>query len=221
MEPQIASKEANGWRTFGIVVITMFVTIVGGYWIFTQILFPSSFTPVHLSKDEQLNLDKKLRVIGITTEPVHANVGGTKPTLEPERYTEIGARREVHFSEREVNAVLAHNTDLADKFAIDLDNNLASAKLLLPLDPEMPFFGGKTLKATAGLEVSIGKGNPRVILVGISVWGVPIPNAWLGNMKNKNLLDEFGHSGGFWQSFQEGIESVEIGQGEVMVKLKK
>jgi len=33
---------------------------------------------------------------------------------------------------------LATNTDLAHKLAIDLSKNLASAKLLVPLDPDMP-----------------------------------------------------------------------------------
>ena len=54
---------------------------------------------------------------------------------------------------------MATNTDLARKLAIDLSENLASAKLLVPLDPDMPFFGGKTLKVSAGLELRFAEGR--------------------------------------------------------------
>ena len=205
-------KERNGWRTFGIVVITMIVTLAVGYFVVTRYLFPTEFKPVTLSEREQQRLDRKLNQIGIQTE--------RKGALEPEPYSEADARREVFFTEREINAMLAHNTDLANKLAIDLSGNLASAKLLIDLDPEMPFVGGKTLKVTAGLELRIDQQSPRAVLKGVSVWGVPLPNAWLGNMKNINLLTEFGEAGGFWQAIRDGVEEVEITEGKLRVKLK-
>ena len=117
--------------------------------------------------------------------------------------------------------MLANNTDLAKKLAIDLSDNLASAKLLIDLDPDFPILGGKTLKITAGLELRIDQHHPRAILKGVSVWGVPLPNDWLGNLKNIDLLKEFGDAGGFWQSVERGIEEIEITQGELRVKLKE
>ena len=117
--------------------------------------------------------------------------------------------------------MLAHNTDLANKLAIDLSDNLASAKLLVDLDPDMPVLGGKTLKVTAGIELHIGKGKPMAILKGVSVWGVPLPNAWLGNLKNIDLIKEFGNAGGFWQAVNDGVEELEITEGKLRVKLKK
>jgi len=81
-----------------------------------------------------------------------------------------------------LNALLAKNTDLSEKLAIDLSQDLASAKLLFPLDEEFPLLGGKTLKVTASLELAYRGERPVVALRGISLWGVPIPNAWLDNM---------------------------------------
>jgi hypothetical protein len=207
-----SEKQRNGWRTFGIVVITMAVTLTVGYFVVTRYLFPTEFTPVTLNEREQQRLDRKLNRIGVQTDRSGA--------LEPEPYSEADARREVFFTEREINAMLAHNTDLANKLAIDLSGNLASAKLLVDLDPEMPFFGGKTLKVTAGMEIRIDQHSPRAVLKGVSVWGVPLPNAWLGNMKNINLLTEFGEAGGFWQAIRDGVEEVEITEGKLRVKLK-
>ncbi len=141
--------------------------------------------------------------------------------MQPERYSEQDADRQIILSERELNALLAKNTNLAPRLAINLSRNLASAKLLIPLDEEMPLFGGKTLKVTAGLELAYQSNKPVVMLRGVSIWGVPIPNAWLGNMKNVDLVSEFGNQKGFWKAFADGIDEVEVSEGQLRVKLKE
>ncbi|MBI1424969.1 MAG: arginine N-succinyltransferase [Gammaproteobacteria bacterium] len=211
--PPPAKPAGNPWRTFGIIVITVAVTLGIAWWVVTAYLFPTAFTPVTLNQKEQQRLNQKLGRLGIT-------LAGETP-LAPEPYRETDASRDISFSEKELNALIAHNTDLASKLAIDLSDNLASAKLLVKLDPDMPFFGGKTLKVTAGLELHIKQGHPRAVLKGVSVWGVPLPNAWLGNMKNIDLIQEFGDAGGFWQAIKDGVEELEIKDGELHVILKK
>lgn len=209
------SPQGNAWRTFGIVVITIAITLGVGYWLMTVYLFSTSFTPVELSKNEQQRLDEKLELLGSNTR------SSQQKTLLPEAYSEISASREINFSEKELNALLANNTDLASKLVIDLSDNLASAKLLVDLDPDFPLLGGKTLKVTAGMEISLIKGKPSAILKGVSVWGVPLPNAWLGNMKNTDLNKEFGQSGGFWQALNDGVETIEVKEGKLRIKLKE
>lgn len=208
------ASKSNGWRTFGIVVITVAVTAAAGYWLVTSYLFPDKFTPVVLSKSEQKTLDEKLE-----------RISGSKPSstkrLEAKPYSEVGASRDIHFTEKELNALLANNTELANKLAIDLSDNLASALLLVDLDPEFPVLGGKTLKVTAGMELGLINGKPRAILKGVSVWGVPLPNAWLGNMKNIDLISEFGQAGGFWQAINEGVETIEVKDGQLRITLKE
>jgi hypothetical protein len=54
-----------------------------------------------------------------------------------------------------------------------------SARLLVPVDPDFPILGGETLKVRAGLELAYRLGKPVVVLKGISVMGVPLPNAWM------------------------------------------
>ena len=213
--PPAGAPQGNGWRTFGISVIAVVIVFSVGYWIATTYLFPQSFAPVVLNKQEQQRLDQKFaRLYG-------GRVQRTQIPLQPEAYTEDGASREIRFSEREINALLAKNTDLASKLAIDLSNKLASAKLLVHLDPDMPILGGNTLKVTAGMELSLGKDGARAILKGISVWGVPLPNAWLGNMKNVDLIKQFGKSGGFWQAINDGVEAVEVREGQLYIRLKE
>ena len=218
-EVQQEKHSSRGRRKLLIGLVIVVLVVAAGYWIFTRYLFPTSFTPVELSQQEQQQLDKKLNQLGIATQ--ESGTANKREPLTPEPYRERDADREIFFTEKELNALLAHNTDLANKLAIDLSDNLASAKLLIDLDPDLPVLGGKTLKVTAGMELRLGKGKPVAILKGISVWGVPLPNAWLGNLKNIDLIKEFGDAGGFWQAINQGVEEMEITEGKLRIKLKK
>jgi hypothetical protein len=216
--------------TLLVIAITA-ATSVLTIWLTARYLFPREFKPVTLNTREKKALDVKIdRLDPIrfarpsSREPATGrSKGDRRPavTLEPEPYSEKGARREVTFTERELNALLATNTDLSRKLAIDLSENLASAKLLVPLDPDMPFFGGKTLKVSAGLELRFAEGRPVVALRGISLWGVPIPNAWLGGIKNIDLVKQFGGQGGFWQAFAAGVEDIRVEEGRLTVRLRE
>ena len=208
-------QQPNGWRTFGIVVITIAVTLSVGYWAVTTWLFPTEFEPVVLNQEQQQTLDLKIELLG-------GNLQSSKQeALEPEAYSEASASREVEFSERELNALLAKNTELANKLAIDLSDNLVSAKLLVDVDPDFPVFGGKTIKVTGGMELRLVESRPSAVLKGISIWGVPLPNAWLDNMKNVDLVREFGNAGGFWQAINEGVEKIEVRDGRLLIQLKE
>lgn len=200
-----------------IVLVTITVTAGISYWVLSQYLFLKEFKPVQLKPGEERVLERKLRVIGVGVR----DAGPEAAPLEPVPYSEIGARREVSFSERELNAMLARNTDLARKLAVDLADDLVSARLLIPLDADFPMLGGKTLRVNAGVELAYQENRPIVVLKGVSVMGVPIPNAWLGNLKNVDLIQEFGADQGFWKSFAEGVEYVHVEEGRLLLKLKE
>ena len=51
--------------------------------------------------------------------------------------------------------------------------------------------------------------------------GVPIPNAWLGGIKNIDLVKEFGADKGFWKTFSDGVENIKIEEGRLKIKLKE
>ncbi len=214
-DPPPDRQQHNGWRTFGIIVITVTVTLVVGYWAVTTWLFPTEFKPVVLNQEQQQTLDRKIKLLGGSSQP------GEKEAIEPEAYSEVGASREIEFSERELNALLANNTELANKLAIDLSDNLVSAKLLVDVDPDFPVLGGKTIKVTGGMELRLVDSKPSAVLKGISVWGVPLPNAWIGNMKNVDLVQEFGEAGGFWQALNEGVRKIDVRDGKLLIQLKE
>ncbi|XOF33178.1 MAG: arginine N-succinyltransferase [Candidatus Electrothrix sp. YB6] len=228
-----------------IVAGTMLLTIVAMVVVIKIWLFPSPFTPVELSQKEEQQLEKKLdqldsvaapsrsvpyeqrRDDAVRQPPASGQQGDRQGdfddqgTLRPEAYSEEGATREITFSERELNALLANNTDLAQKMAIDLAQDLVSLRLLLPLDPDFPVMGGKTLRVRAGVELAYRDSRPVMILKGVSLMGVPLPNAWLGGLKNIDIMQEFGGQPGFWQSLGEGLDSIRVREGELYIRLKE
>ncbi|SEN33366.1 arginine N-succinyltransferase [Nitrosomonas marina] len=224
----------NWTQVLLIVFITILITIAGTYWVLKTYVFATAFTPVSLSAAEERALDDKLDKLGYARSTglssSYQQEYSYQPLedefhedgyLKPEPYSEAGATREVSFTERELNAMLAKNTELARKLAIDLDEGLVSAKLLVPFEEDFPVFGGKTLRVNAGVGMTYRNDKPVIVLSGISIMGVPIPNAWLGGLKNIDLVSEFGSDPGFWKSFSEGIEHIQVARGRIIIKFRE
>ena len=220
-------KRMGCFSVLGLMLITVLITVAVTVWVLNVYLFPKRFEPVELSVAEQQTLQQKLDVFegwGLKKDTLNkADSSGEEAsgTLQPIPYSEQGADRSLSLTERELNAILANNTDLAHKVAIDLSDDLVSARLRIPMDPDFPFVGGKTLKARAGMEIRFELQRPVVVLKGVSVMGVPVPNAWLGGIKNIDLVQQFGETEGFWKSFSGGIEYVKVVDGALEIQLKE
>ena len=214
-----SGRRFSGGQLALIVLGTMLLTVAATVWIVRSYVFPSQFEPVRLSERDQRVLNEKLTRLGWQPPPETADAGAE--ALTPEPYTERDADREIHLTEKELNGLLASNTDMARRVAIDLSDDLASAKLLLPVPEDFPVLAGRIVRVNAGLELAYAQGRPIVVLKGVSVMGVPLPNAWLGNMKNVDLVREFGADRGFWKAFADGVDYVEVRQGEVLIKLRQ
>jgi hypothetical protein len=219
-----------------IILLTVIISTAITLWVAKTYIFPAQFKPVVLSVQEEQQLSHKLSNFGFsqTSDPsINISSGKTvqknavtvqedlNAPLQPMAYTEKGASREILFTERELNSLIAKNTDLATKVAVDMANDLISARLRIPLDQDFPLFGGKVLRAAAGLELAYHNSQPIVILKGVKLMGVPIPNAWLGGLKNIDLVKEFGGDEGFWKLFADGVESIETLDGQLKVTLKE
>ena len=227
-ETEVATQPRgfSGMQVLGLIALTIALSIGATYWFVRTYIYARDFTPVELSKSERQELGSKLRTLGVEPTDVLPRPKGedefdARGRLIPEKYTEDPGKRDVRLSERELNALVASNPEFARRFAIDLSSNLASAKLLIPVDPDFLMFGGKTLRFSAGLELDYRNARPVVILRGVSVMGVLIPSAWLGGLKNVDLVGEFGGDPGFWKSFSDGVELIEIRDGELRVMLKE
>ncbi len=221
--PTNSKKGLRSSHVFFIVIATIIISIAVTFWFVRTYIYAKDFTPVELNASEQQVLDKKLQVLGYSPETSARDPSPAQSDqqwLTPQPYSELDDNRSVSFSERELNGIIANNRDLSKKLALDLSNDLISARLLVPLDPDFPILGGKTLRVSAGVEMAFSNNRPKVILKGVSLMGVPIPGAWLGGLKNIDLISEFGDEGGFWSGFAEGVENIEVREGQLQVRLK-
>ncbi len=225
-------KGFSGLQVFAIVILAMAVAATAAVFAARAWFFPRPFKPVVLSAAEEKRLERKLALLERPGLPRQPETGPTSVAttannrlpggrLQPEPYSEAGASREIILTERELNGMLARNTDLASKVAIDLAENLVSARLLLPVDPDFPILGGKILRVKAGLELAYRHARPVVIIRGVSIMGVPVPSAWLGGLKNVDLVQEFHSDQGFWHTFAAGVESLAVREGKLHIVLKE
>jgi len=209
-------KKSGCLKTVLIILAVAVITCALTAWFMNAYLFPKRLKPVELSQKEEKNLEEKLNLL----DPFSEASADEKKALA-RKYSEDNADRTIAFTQREINGLLAKNTDLADRLSIHLSDDLASARLLIPLDQDFPILGGKTLKASAGLVLGFSDGRPHVALQGVSLWGVPIPNAWLGGLKEVDLVKEFGGSAGFWNSFADGVENITLEDGRLSITLQE
>ncbi len=222
---QQATRGFSAMQVIGMILASMCIAIFCTAFAIKIFLFPSPFKPVELSAKEEQKLETKLQIFEGFTQPASASTNNSEVNTEgkitPEKYSEEGASREIKFNERELNSLVAKNTDLADKLAIDLAQDMISMKLLIPVDPDFPMLGGKTLKVKAGAELAYRSGKPVVKLKGVSIMGVPMPNSWLGGLKNIDLIEEYGANEGFWKGFADGVDSIVVQEGSLNIKLKE
>jgi len=197
IEDNSNSRGVQGKHIAWIVLGTILLTAAATYWVVRTYIYARDFEPVVLSQTEQQQLNRKLAALGYQPEPIQTNNQNKSSKqndfdnsgrLIPQKYTEEGGERDLSFSEKELNSLLASNTDMAKKLAIDLSQDLVSARILVPVDKDFPVLGGKTLRVSTGVEMAYKNGRPRVVLKGVTVMGVPIPNAWLGGLKNIDLI---------------------------------
>ena len=207
----------------------MLLTVVGTIFAARAWFFPQPFTPIVLSQQEEKQLEEKLRRFeafeSSTGYPTSRKNTSAKKLLDgrlnPEAYSEKGASRDITLSEREINSLLAKNADLANKLAIDLTDNLVSAKLLIPVDPDFPMLGGKVLRVKAGVELAYREARPVVKIRGVSIMGVPVPAAWMGGLKNIDLIEQFGTDEGFWKTFSDGVDTISVQEGQLHLQLNE
>ncbi len=215
-------KTSFSFKQLAAVAVGVMLLTAAGATLAVKIwFFPQPFKPVELNQQEEQRLEEKLEQLAPSSGSAQPENANEDERLQPESYSEEGASREISFSEREINSLLAKNTDLADKLAVDFAENLISLRLLLPLDPDFPVMGGKILRLRAGVELVWRDGQPMVILKGVSLMGVPLPNAWLGGLKNIDLMQEFGGQPGFWQSLGAGLESVSVQDNKILLRLRE
>ena len=222
----VSQRKFSGKQVILFVGLAVVATTLGVVWWMNQYVYATMFQPTRLGESEQQVLNAKMAHLLQMADAASSSVPQPSPStldasLEPVPYAETDGNREIQLTEREVNALLATDSYMARHVAVDMADDLVSVQLVVPINHEMPLVGGKMLKLNFGLELGYANGKPVVAMRGISLGGIPLPSAWWGDIKNTNLVEVFGGSGGFWDQFSKGIKDMRIQDGQLYVMLKE
>ena len=222
----VSRRKFSGKQVILFVGLVVLATTLGLVWWMNQYVYATLFHPTRLGESEQQILNAKMAHLLQIADAPSSSVSQPSPSttdevLEPVPYGQTDGNREIQLTEREVNALLATDSYMARHVAVDMADDLVSVQLVVPINHEMPLVGGKMLKLNFGLELGYANGKPVVAMRGISLGGIPLPSAWWGDIKNTNLVEEFGGSGGFWDQFSKGIKDMRIQDGQLYVMLKE
>jgi len=191
-----------------IVLGTATVAGAGAAWWVKHNIYASALRPVALTPAEQTDLQSKLKVLGQS---------GTATPVDPEV-----ARRTLTLSEREINAFLDQQ-GLGETVKVEFTNGGAAATVIIPVDKDAPLIGGTTLRLHLAFGARMDASKKFTLsLNDVSIGGVPLPNAWLGNLKGLNLLAESPlHSDPAVKGFLAGIRDFKIEGGTMRVVLNE
>lgn len=153
-----------------------------------------------LSQPEKATLEEKLAV----TEQ------------EPSDPEYIPGEKEIKLTERELNGLLHQNTPFGDKLKLELAKDAVHARISADIPEDFPVMAGKKLKGKAKFSVKEEGGAPALILEDLTVWGISLPNAWLGDLKGQNLLGQVLSPG---NSSIAGVEELFISNRTLVIKL--
>lgn len=208
-ETTIAAPTKRSWLKPALIAAVLLVLVLAGLWWWTH----RPIKPVLLSEPERKVVQEKLEIIQVPVT-VHNEA---EPTAHAEPKYEAGVR-EIVFTERELNGLLHSNTGLGDKVKLELATNAVNARIEADLDPQLPIVGGKRLNARARLRFGDDPAAAQLVLEDLTVWGVSLPNEWLGGLKGRNLLGEAlgTKTGGI-----PGVEKFEVRPGKLSISLKE
>jgi len=145
-----------------------------------------------------------------------AEKAAVEQKVDPDAYQP--GEKTIVLTERELNGLLHLHTQLGGKVSFKLGKNEIQARVKTELDEDLPVLGGKTLKAKARFLVDGDKSEPKIILDDLTLYGISLPNAWLGDLKGQNLLSTIGGGEG-QNAFGRGVEDISIHPGQIRIEL--
>lgn len=181
-----------------MIAIASLALCLGGFWWWHN----RPIQPVQLSAQEKATVEAKVEAI----------------QMPPERNYEKGSK-EIILTERELNGLLNEKTTLGKTLSFELATNAIHARVETDLNKDLPIIGGQHLKARARFLVSDVPGQASFVLDDVTVWGISLPNAWLADLKGRDLLTEI--IGGGKSKFGKvpGVEEFKVTPGKLVIRL--
>jgi hypothetical protein len=201
--PAIERRSSTGKKllvTASVLLGIAGLTFGSATWWYQLNLNASPFKPVQLSVAEQQAVEAKIASLEKPADPAKTLV----------------------LNEREINGYLEQQ-GLGENLKVSIRNGNIEAQILTPVDPDVPLLGGHTVRVKIAVNTLLDADRRLALsLDDVSVGGISLPNAWLGNLKGMNLFDEANLGAGdsnFIKSFAAGIKDLQVRSGEIRLIL--
>lgn len=181
-----------------LIAIAVLALCLGGFWWWHN----RPIQPVQLNAEEKATVEAKVAAIQKPAGPIY----------------EKGSK-EIILTERELNGLLNERTTLGKTLSFELANNAIHARVETDLDKDLPILGGQHFKARARFLVSDVPGQASFMLDDVTVWGISLPNAWLGELKGHDLLGEILGGGKRKSGKLPGVEEFKVEPGKLIIRL--
>ena len=207
-QPVVSSWKKPVLMVTGIVLTCCLLTALGTVWWVKRNIYASPLRPVELSQSEQSALNEKLAQLELAEEIVPAEPA--PPVADP---------RTISLTSKEINAFLAKQ-GIGEQVKLDLSSNRIAANFLLPIDKDAPLFAGTTLRIRLAISALMNEAGKLVVKVDdISLGGIPLPNAWLGDIKGLDLITGDIGADPAVQRFVAGIKDFQLEDGRIRIQL--
>lgn len=209
--PAVSSWKKPALIFTGIVLSCCLLTAVATVWWVKHNIYASPLHPVQLSQTEKTDLDAKLAKLELSEEVV--------PPEAPAKTD--GDPRTISISSKEINAFLA-NQGIGEQVKLEVTRNRIAANFLLPIDKDAPLFAGTTLRIRLALNALMNENGKLVVKVDdVSLGGIPLPNAWLGDIKGLDLITSNIGEDPALERFAAGIKEFRLENGHVHIVLNE
>lgn len=209
-------RKRSFWKIAFFVLLALVLILVALWWWHNR-----PIKPVQLSAQEKVVVEEKLQ--RVQPAALRDDRGADSPVVsaaEAETATDTEyqkGKKEFIITERELNGLLNEHTKLGDSLRFELYDGEVRARAATKLDEDFPIIGGKTLKMRARFFAETTNGVPSLVLDDLTVWGVSLPNDWIGGLKGQNILGEVLGTG----DNISGVEHLEVQRGQLWIKLKE
>lgn len=215
---QDALRPVGGWKRtllggLGVIAVCCGITAAATAWWVKRNIYASPLRPVSLTQTEQKAFDEKVAAL--------SSSGETQKDERTPAQRAADEKRTLVVTEKEINAFLAKQ-GLGGQVKVELADGSVEATALVPMDKDLPWLGGKTLRLKLALSGNMDSGmKPAFQITDVSIGGVPLPNAWLGDVKGVNLLASSVGGDPVVKQFLAGIREFEITKGTIRVLLNE
>lgn len=202
-----------GCLTFALLLLTVVATVcITAWWIQRPV------KAVILTEQEEEVLSNKVdymtRANEIRIQSAEPSVDGmmeNRLQLDDEDFV----RKRVMFTEKELNAIVAKNSEFENNILITLRPNTILGATTITMPEFIPFVGGQNLRTKVKIFAELKGQKLDIRVQNISLGGIPLRNSWTGSIIGKNLVDLFADDDQM-KALVDGIEEFEIRDGELV-----